>query len=175
MHPEQKQFIERVRLLFPTKFIGGKVLDVGSMDINGNNRQFFYQSEYVGMDIAPGPNVDIVNDLPDKEFQWFGDYFDTVISTECMEHNKHYRNTIKEMYRVLKPGGLMLMTMASHKRPEHGTKKNDPIASPHTGDYYKNLYIADLADVLQWEVYFFPYCFEYSGAYDLYFYGIKTL
>lgn len=151
------------------------MLDVGSMDINGNNRQFFYQPErYVGIDIAEGPNVNMVISSGEPFPVHFDEFFDAVISTECMEHNKDYSKTMNEMWRALKPGGLMIMTMASHKRPEHGTEKCDPVASPHTHDYYKNLCLVDMVAVMGWEARFFPLCFEYSGAYDLYFYGIKT-
>lgn len=173
MHPQVNDFIERVKRMYPTKFIGGKVLDVGSLDINGNNRHHFYCSEYTGIDVGEGPNVDLV--VPgNQEFPFDSNIFDVVISTECMEHNEHYMTTIGQMYRVLKPGGVMIMTMAGHKRPEHGTKRSDPVASPHTQEYYKNIYLQDLSHILWWEEGFFPFCFEYGGAYDLYFYGIKT-
>lgn len=172
MHPSAEQFIERVKLLYPASFIAKDVLDVGSLDINGNNRHHFYAfKSYTGIDVGEGPNVDLVikgDSLPFEDRT-----FDAVISTECMEHNRHYEELIPHMVRVLKPGGIMVMTMAGFGRPEHGTAKTDPAASPHTHDYYMNLMIGNLAVVLPWEKFFFPFSFEYAGAYDLYFYGIK--
>ncbi len=36
-HGQQQQFMQNVRDRFPEKFSGVRVLDVGSLDINGNN------------------------------------------------------------------------------------------------------------------------------------------
>lgn len=173
MHPAQQQFVQRVQNLFPHKFLGVDVLDVGSMDINGNNRHYFDLKSYIGLDVGPGKNVDQVYEGQFLPFD--SEKFDVVISTECMEHNEHFKTTISEMWRVLKPNGLMIFTCAGVDRPEHGTKDKDPVASPHTHDYYRNVSIEDIADVLPWEKCFFPYCFEYSGAYDFYFYGVKRI
>ena len=174
MHPAQRDFVERVKLLFPAKFLGVDVLDVGSLDINGNNRYHFALKSYIGLDVGPGLNVDrIVKGEDPLPFE--SESFDVVISTECMEHNAHFRKTIVQMVRVLRPGGLMIMSMAGYLRPIHGTAMIDPVASPYTHDYYKNIYLQDLSHLISWEEVFFPYCFEYSGAYDLYFYGVKKL
>ena len=38
------------------------VLDIGSLDVNGNNRCHFIEPrEYVGVDVGPGANVDVVS------------------------------------------------------------------------------------------------------------------
>jgi hypothetical protein len=68
-----------------------------------------------------------------------------------------------------------VFSCASHLRPEHGTVSTSPDASPFTTSYYKNLRLDDMVDVMAWEYRFFPFCFEYAGAYDMYFYGIKKI
>jgi SAM-dependent methyltransferase len=170
MHPAQQEFTAKLKALFPDKFKNVSVLDVGSLDINGNNRYLFEDFEYTGIDIGPGPNVDVV--CSGHEFNP-GKQYDVVISTECMEHNKNWWFTVYNMVSLLKPGGLLIMTMAGQYRPEHGTKNTSPVASPYTHDYYRNIRIADLSKALAWEYFFFPIAIEYGGAHDLYVYGIK--
>ena len=39
-HPEQREFILKVKEKYPEFFKGKKVLDIGSLDINGSARDF---------------------------------------------------------------------------------------------------------------------------------------
>jgi SAM-dependent methyltransferase len=79
--------------------------------------------------------------------------FDVVVSCECMEHNPAWAATTTNMVRVLKPGGLLLLTCAAPGRPEHGTPMTDPGSSPLTAskgqDHYRNLTPRDFHRVLR--------------------------
>jgi len=141
MHAEVMEFVEITRSLFPKMFVGKRVLEIGSQDINGGVRTLFSDCDYIGLDVAPGNGVDIVcegqnYDAPDESF-------DVVISCEVMEHNPFWAETLTNMIRLLKPGGLMVMSCATVGRGEHGTARTCPAASPLTvemgWDYYKNL------------------------------------
>jgi len=56
-----------------------------------------------------GQKVDVANlnheglPYPDKSF-------DLVTATEVIEHLEHYRETVREFYRVLKPGGVCILS-----------------------------------------------------------------
>ena len=65
-HEEQTVFCKGVKARFPEFFKWTKVLDIGSMDINGNNRYLFEGCAYIGCDLGDGENVDIV--CPGHEF-----------------------------------------------------------------------------------------------------------
>jgi SAM-dependent methyltransferase len=143
-HKEQRDFCIKVKEKFPEFFKNKKVLDIGSLDINGSNRDLFENCNYLGLDVGEGRNVDIVSvghlfDGPDN-------YFDTIISTEVFEHDMYYEETIKNIMRMLKPGGLFLFTCAAPGRPEHGTRRQGEWCAPlllqiseEWADYYKNL------------------------------------
>lgn len=97
---------------------GSRVLDVGSSDVgSGNYRQHFGHCTYHGLDIAPGNNVDIVAADP---YAWDipPEFYDFVISGQCLEHVEYPWLTIKEMARVLKPGGRLFI-IVPFMWPEH--------------------------------------------------------
>jgi ubiquinone/menaquinone biosynthesis C-methylase UbiE len=57
----------------------------------------------------PGQKVDIVN--LNTERLPYGDHsFDVVTATEVVEHLERYRAVLRDIYRVLKPGGLCILT-----------------------------------------------------------------
>jgi hypothetical protein len=59
-HAAQMEFVGRVKAAFPDFFAGTRVLDIGSLDINGSVRPLFRGGTYTGIDVAAGPGVDIV-------------------------------------------------------------------------------------------------------------------
>ena len=66
-----------------------KVLDVGSYNVNGCYRDLFTDRknvEYVGLDVEPGPNVDIVVNSPYNWDNVEDESFDFVISGNAFEH-----------------------------------------------------------------------------------------
>jgi len=174
-HKEQFEFIQRVRDAFPDFFQSKRVLEIGSLDINGTVRGFFSDCEYLGLDVAEGKGVDLVlegqdYDAPDRSY-------DLVISCEAMEHNPHWKETLDNMIRLTRPGGLIIMSCATIGRPEHGTPRSEPSSSPLTVEkgwnYYWNLTPTDirnkvkLKDLAAWRM----AC--NWDSYDLYFLGIK--
>lgn len=177
-HKHQRWFFLRVKEKFPERFSNCSVLDIGSLDINGNNHHLFENYLYTGVDIGPGPNVDVIS--KGHEFNT-EQRFDIVISSECFEHDMYYPETIKNAVRLTKPGGMFLFTCASTGRSEHGTLRTRPKSSPHTSsvpgweNYYKNLTEEDIRSVIEVEKIFSTYYFEYNEiAHDLYFWGIKN-
>lgn len=179
-HRQQIEFCTKIKNLLPKFFINKKVLDVGSLDINGNNRYLFTNCEYIGIDIGQGKNVDFI--CLAHEYAGKNEEFDFVISTECFEHDKYYSETLKNCIRMLKPGGMFLFTCATNGRPEHGTRrtsiKDAPLLSQYGEwiDYYKNLTEDDIRQVIEIDSIFDSYLFEVNNtSHDLYFYGIKKL
>jgi SAM-dependent methyltransferase len=137
-HEAQIQFCQQVANKYPKHFIGVSVLDVGSADINGNNRYLFDNSNYTGIDIGAGRNVNVVcpvHVFPNRTKT----KYDTIICTEMLEHDKHWEKSLQAMYNLLHHGGLLLLTAAGKNRAEHGTTRTSPEASPYTNDYYKNI------------------------------------
>lgn len=175
-HDEQMNFISSVKQLYPNKFSDVKVLEVGSLDINGSVRKFFSNCQYIGIDVGPGKGVDIV--CEGQNFDEKDETFDVIISCECFEHNPYWIETFQNMIRLCKSGGLIIMTCATAGRPEHGTLRSEPDSSPLTvrkgWSYYKNLCESDFISNFSLNELFESYKFSTnSNSFDLYFVGIK--
>lgn len=142
MHKRVTQFILGIKQHHPEFFRSVKVLDCGSLDINGNNRVFFDDSKYTGIDIVDGRNVDILSKVHEYHP---GKQFDVIISTEMLEHDVNLMASLGNMFELLRPGGLMILTAAGFGREEHGTTLHHPKNSPLTHDHYHNIEASDFA------------------------------
>lgn len=171
-HIQQRDFIQKTKDHFPEFFIDVDVLEVGSLNINGTIRDFFNPKSYLGIDLIEGKDVDRV--IPGNTMDSPDESFDTTISTECFEHDKFWKDTFQNMYRMTKRGGAVIFTCASTGRHEHGTTRTSPADSPATNDYYMNLSQADFENVFDIKNMFSKHRFEYNPVTcDLYFWGIK--
>lgn len=92
------------------------VLDVGSYNVNGCYRAIWDGWDYTGVDIAKGPNVDLV--IP-KDAMWsLGRQFGVVISGQCIEHCEDPFWLTQRMAEHVQPGGLLLL-IAPFRWPQH--------------------------------------------------------
>ena len=90
------------------EFIKGRTLDVGS----GTSERYSFRSqasEYIRMDVAPGSNVDVVGRAEAIPFP--DDSFDSIVSTQVFEHVENPEQAAREVCRVLKKGGHLLITV----------------------------------------------------------------
>lgn len=174
-HPEQMSFVRQLKIKLPMYFSNMKVLEIGSLNINGTIRIFFENCQYIGVDVGPGKNVDVICSGDEYDSS---ELFDTIASCECFEHNPKWIETFANMYRLCKPNGLIFMTCATEGRGEHGTTRSNPKDSPLTiangWDYYKNLTETDFRNNFAIESMFSDFSFSVNkNTCDLYFYGIK--
>ncbi len=168
-HLTQMLFIAGIKARFPKFFKNVDVLEVGSYNINGSCRQYFEGCNYIGIDLAPGKDVDVM--CSGKDFK-SATQFDTVLSTETFEHDPDWKLTFENMHRLAKPEGLIVFTCAANNRHEHGTIRTTPDDSLVSTDYYCNLNVLDFEERFNLREWFYWYCFE-ARQDDLYFAGLK--
>jgi len=146
----------------------GPLLEIGSLDVNGSLRDLIDVDDWTGIDLEAGPGVDVVASGHD-----FGDdeAYATVVSSECLEHDPGWDLTLRNALRVLRPGGLLLLTCATTGRHEHGTARTSPDVSPGTTargwDHYRNLTADDVLGVLGDDV-VVDLCAVNHESFDLY-------
>ncbi len=88
-------------------YMSGRVLDAGSGSYSRYQHLFSCQS-IVRLDVAAGPNVDVVGSADAMPFE--NGEFDAVLSTQVFEHLAYPEKAAAEICRVLKPGGHVLIT-----------------------------------------------------------------
>lgn len=118
------------RVLTPEMIEGKKVLEVGSLDVNGTLRYHIINmrpAKYIGVDQTSGPGVDHVMFAEDVMRKIGREKADVVICTEVLEHSKNWETVVANLKGVLKPEGYLLCTTRSEGFPFHD----------HTGDYWR--------------------------------------
>jgi SAM-dependent methyltransferase len=125
MHREAFEFVKEAF----SKLITGPVsiLEIGSRDINSTDLGMVLRdiktpegSKYVGIDIEEGRGVDIVcssHDLAIVKFK--ANEFDIVLCCEMLEHDSAPHITAKQIRRVLKPEGYLILTTTGLDRFYH--------------------------------------------------------
>ena len=112
-----------------------KVLEIGSLDINGSVRSIFtpFAEKYIGIDTQAGPGVDIVASA--TEYLNPG-YFDVVVCAEVFEHTPEWKKIINNSYVNLMDGGIFIATMAGEGRYPHSAMDEKPIRE---WEHYSNI------------------------------------
>lgn len=98
--------------------ISGNVLEVGSFNVNGGLRELLPIT--VGIDMREGPGVDRVLSVSDLLATYGPESFDCVCSADALEHIEDWESALVNMWGVLKPGGVLFLTMANMKKGYHG-------------------------------------------------------
>ena len=102
-----------------------KIIDVGSRIELGQPecyRQLMISEKwtYQGLDLKAGSNVDIISDDP-FNYPITDNEYDVIISGQCIEHVTNLAVWMKELYRILKPGGRICIIGPSaggiHRHP----------------------------------------------------------
>lgn len=168
-HPAQMEFVGLVKAHYANLFVQKRVLEVGSLNINGTIRDFFSGCDYTGVDLAPGKDVDLVGRGEDLDFP--DSSFDVVCSCECFEHNPEWARTFDNMTRMAK--SLVFFTCATTGRPEHGTARTTPWDAPFCGDYYQNLKASDFIARCNMNAFAGYRFLTNKSSQDLYFIGVK--
>lgn len=89
-------------------YIHGKVLDAGSGDFR-RYEHLFSADSVTHLDVFSAPGVDVVASLDSMPFS--DHEFDSVLSTQVFEHIEYPEKAAAEIYRVLRPGGHVLVTV----------------------------------------------------------------
>jgi SAM-dependent methyltransferase len=93
-----------------TSYAKGRLLDIGCGNKPYEKAFKGKITEYIGCDIVQSDmsKVDIICEAYDIPLS--NDSFDTIFSTQVIEHINDHRSLIKEAFRLLKPGGYFIVS-----------------------------------------------------------------
>ncbi len=121
---------------------GGRALEIGSRARSGNTYRHLLDGnvDYVGMDIAAGPNVDVVGDAHHLS-RYVQGKFDFVLSISVFEHLLMPWMVALEMNKVMNEGGYAYIQSHAawplHEQPwdfwRYSKDAWHGIFNPHTG------------------------------------------
>jgi SAM-dependent methyltransferase len=95
------------QLVHVAHYIRGHVLDIGGGEKTRYKNIFSFDS-FTCLDIYEGEGIDIVASADDMPLA--NDSKDSILSTQMLEHVKFPEKCVREMNRVLKPGGYAVIT-----------------------------------------------------------------
>ena len=123
MHLSSLEHVQRLVSQYLVTLSTIEIVDIGSYVVNGSYKQFFNRAgwHYVGVDLAAGPNVDVILTSPYR-LPFKSHSVDVIVSGQAFEHIEFFWLTWLEMVRVLKPGGLIFLLAPSrgyeHRHPQ---------------------------------------------------------
>ena len=126
MTNENQIWVERVKKEFISK--ANYILDVGSLNVNGEVRQYFKDAEkYFGIDMRKGDGVDIIMRGDEIQNHFAAGSIDLVICMNTLEHDDNFWETVRQMKKVLEVGGHMIISVPTMMFPIHD----------HPSDYWR--------------------------------------
>ena len=138
MHQEVRDWFGELRRQYLEAFVCDSVLECGSYNVNGSVRGLFAARSTWGWTGGRG-----------RAWTWSAWCMSTSlagiltrsISTEMLEHDPHWRESVQRMIELVKPGGRLIITCAAPGRGEH------ELACSPEAEYYHEIGGAELANL----------------------------
>lgn len=142
MHQAAYNYIERQRPAL-SPLAGKRGVNIGAYNVNGSVAPLLSGGsvELIGVDIRPGPDVDLVVQPGQTLAQALAAAgieldFHFVVSTETIEHAADPEQLLRDAWEVLRPGGVLLLTGAAPERTPHGCDGGSVVPE---GESYQNI------------------------------------
>lgn len=126
---------------------GNLVLDIAPQ-VHKGAKFFFKHAKVETMDISPDSGADYIADLcnqsnasPDS------DKYDVIVCTEVLEHTRNPFKAVDEIYRMLKPGGYVNVTVPFNLRIHGPVPDCWRITRHGLSELFKNFYYVEIDEI----------------------------
>jgi hypothetical protein len=116
------EWLKKTRSLLPINL--GRILDIGSLNVNGSAREVYTSDEYIGIDLREGKDVDRVMNAHDIAEEFGEESFDLVVCMSTLEHDNCFWLTLGAINKVLKRGGYHVSCVPTFHFPIHRHPKD---------------------------------------------------
>jgi len=108
--------LRKRRQIFSRWLRGVRANDLCVLDVGGRIQPYRpllsgREGRYLAVDLRATPLVDVVANA--AQLPLAGEQFDLVLCTQMLEYSPHPGQVISEIWRVLKPGGILLLSVPS--------------------------------------------------------------
>jgi len=167
---EQRFLVGMLKRHLPEYFRERRVLEIGRPSSRTTVREWFDASCHIVVAHPPAPDQDGEGA---EVYSAASASFDAIVSCETLEHLPHWRETIQNALRLLKPDGLLVLTCAGLGRRQHETPRYPAPDGSQCGAFYRNLSVDDISTVANFghRLGFFR-VIEDRVAHDLYVIGL---
>ena len=125
------EVMDVLRGWYPEHLEGGRrVLELGSREVYGGVARTIFtgRHRYTGIDMLAGPGVNVVLNFHDLKRRYRAAATDTVVCLDTLEHDDKFWLTLDQVARVLRRGGLFVLSVPSIGYPQY---------HPYPEDYYR--------------------------------------
>jgi 2-polyprenyl-3-methyl-5-hydroxy-6-metoxy-1,4-benzoquinol methylase len=122
MNVHQLEWLKSIVKLMPQPL--GRVLEIGSLDVNGTARDILIATTYTGIDLQDGKGVDIQMDAHNIFKKFGGEFFDVVVNMNMLEHDVNFWGTMDQVNKVLRYGGYQIFSAPTFNFPIHRYPKD---------------------------------------------------
>jgi len=125
------EVMDALRDWYPEHLKDGRiVLELGSREVYGGGPRTLFTGdhEYTGIDMLAGQGVDVEMNFHDLHKRYKAESVDTVLCLDTLEHDDRFWLTLEQVARVLKRGGLFVLSVPSIGYPQY---------HPFPEDYYR--------------------------------------
>lgn len=146
-NPYRKGFNEWIKSKAKEINSNAKVLEIGGNKVS--YKHYFKTTDFLCTDIEHGKGIDSIVDV--QKIKYGSEKFDVVLCFNVLEHVLEPIDALREMHRVLKKGGILLMSV-----PFTGIIHDEPHDYYRYTHYFFEKKLVGYKSVSITPVYFFP-------------------
>lgn len=140
-YESRKSYAEKIASGFFAKYLSGPaILEMGYKGYESGNVPIVPQA--IGLDLGyPG--------YDGEHFPFADDSFDGIYSSHCFEHVGPWKEVLRDWYRILKPGGFLVIVVPHQFLFERKLRMPSPINPDHKRFYTSGSLLAEIEEAFQ--------------------------